>query len=263
MSSFIADVNTYNVCTEQEITNILSHFNSDYIFNLIEDVITNRGDYSYTSDLPNIVNSFENYFNQIKESFNSPHDLEQIEDARLSTYADILKLLSKYFNVEINFDVIEDWYFTTYHIYDFLISRHIPNVVNFYVALILKEKNAIYNTLNLNEVKKNKDISLMYNKKIFKNSKLAVINYNMEDVLSLLSGYDVHLNDIIYKTYHNKSISNMLINTMAQLGDFYREQYVSELTHYNISSTVITLIRIELQKVSAPDDININTMLGN
>ena len=42
MSSFIANTNSYNITTENEISVILSHFEPDYVFNIIRDNISQR-----------------------------------------------------------------------------------------------------------------------------------------------------------------------------------------------------------------------------
>lgn len=156
MSNFIANSNMYNICTENEISVILSHFNREYVFNIIRDNITQRFRYSQLR-MPNIVASFENYFKQLKTMYTDLDQIREIEDARISTYKEIISILSNEFQFQFNYDEIQDYYSAAFYLYSFLVSDFSSNLVTFFSNFILKERNNIYESFNLNDLKKNKD----------------------------------------------------------------------------------------------------------
>lgn len=255
MSGFIANSSAYNVTTENEIAIILSHFNTEYIFDVIKDNIAQKFN-TYQMNMPNVVVSFEQYFKQLQMIYDNPTDRLNIENTRIETYKEILYILSNEFNLEIDYENIQDYYSITYYLYDLLVSGFNNHVVNFFTNYIIKEKNGIYDLLNLGELKKNKDTSTIYNKKIYKNAKVAIINANLEYVIDSMSAFDITFNMILNTIYQDKNMVRMIESVVAPRVDFFKGAYIGILRS-NIRPILLTNIRLEIQRQSMIDDISI------
>lgn len=255
MSSFIANSSAYNITTENEIAVILSHFNTEFVFDIIKDNISQKFN-SYQINIPNVVVSFEQYFKQLQMIYDNPTDRINIENTRIETYKEVLYILGNEFNLEIDFENIQDYYSTAFYLYDLLVSGFNNHVIEFFTNYIIKEKNGIYDLLNLGELKKNKDTSTIYNKKIYKNTKLAVINANLEYVVDAMSAFDITFNMILNTVYQDKNMVKMIESVIAPRVDFFKGSYIG-IMRSNIRPILLTNIRLEIQKQSMVDDISI------
>ena len=76
----------YNISSENNLTELLAHFDSGFVLNIIEDKINMR---QYNS-MPesNIIKSFEENFKVMKEQF--PGDGENINLVRTRVYTEII-----------------------------------------------------------------------------------------------------------------------------------------------------------------------------
>lgn len=248
MSSFNANSQMYNISTENEVAAILSHFNSDFVLGIVDYNFNNRLS-GNVLPIPNIIGSFEQNFKDIKTNYNS--NLLEIERVRLETYKEIIEFICNKYGAKFNYNDDLDLYSSAYYIYDFFISNYYNNLVNFLSTYIYKERNGIYESMGLYELKKNKDSSTIYGKKIYKDIKLAVINANLEYVLQNMMSYDIDIINILYMIY-DKNIAMFLLSIVQfnyLNGDFYKNVYMSILnTEYK--ANLITSIRLEIQKMS-------------
>lgn len=255
MSNFLANNNMYNICTENEISVILSHFNPEYVFNIIRDNISQRFRYSQLR-MPNIVVSFENYFKQLKTIYTDIDQIREIEDTRISTYREIISILSNNFHFKFNYDEIQDYYSAAFYLYSFLVSDFSNNLITFFSNFILKERNNIYESFKLNDLKKNKDNSTIYNKKIYKNNKVAIINANLDFVIDNICVFDITMSDILNSIYADKSIVKFLETSILPIQDFFKTVYVP-IIQSNLKPMILTDIRLNIQAQSMSEDINI------
>lgn len=257
MSGFIAS-SSYNVTTENEIAVILSHFNSEFIFDIIRDNIAQKYNF-YQINMPNVVASFEQYFKQLQMVYDNLDDKVSIENTRIETYKEILNILSSHYDLEIDHDSIQDYYSITYYLYDLLVSGFNNSMITFFTNYIIKEKNTIYDVLQLNNLKKNKDISTIYNKKVYKNTKLAIINANLEYVIDNLCGYDITFNTILNTIYQDKNMIRFIENIVVPRVDFFKSTYVN-MIFSTVRPIILTNIRLEIQKQSMVEDISIMSL---
>lgn len=257
MSGFIADNSTYDILAENQISIILSHFNRDYIFDIIENNIEGRFDFMQAK--PNVIASYETYFKQLVMQYTADLDVQQIEQTREDTYREIIELLSNKFNISIDLTNIQDYYSVAYYLYSFLISDFRNNLVNFFTNYIIKEKNAIYEALNLSEYKKSKDTTTLYNKKVYKNIKLAIINANLEIVLKNICAFDISFDTLLNCIYQDKNMVKYIQSIITPNVDFFKEQYVSCIFS-NLNPMITTAIRMNIQKLSINEEIAIQSM---
>lgn len=245
MSSFIANSQTYNINTENEVASILSHFNSDFIISIVNYNFNNRI-IDTVLPTPNIVTSFEQNFKDIKSRYNT--DIDKIETVRLQTYKEIIDTICSKYGIIFLYNDDLDLYSAAYYIYDFFISNFYNYMIYFLSNYIYKERNGIYESMHLNDLKKNKDSSTIYGKKIYKDIRLAVINANLDYILQNMRTYDINIGNILYTVY-NRNIASFLITILKFDNDFYNTFYMSILDS-EYKSSLITNLRLEIQKLS-------------
>ena len=255
MSSFVTNSNSYNITSEKEISVILSHFEPDYVFGIIKDNITQRFRYNQLS-IPNIVGSFESYFKQLFVTYTDADSINQIQTTRLETYKEIISILCSEFQFRFNYEEVNDLYSAAYYLYSFLVSDFSNNIVSFFGNFIIKERNNIYESLKLNDLKKSKDNSTLYNKKIYKNNKLAIINANLDYVIDNICVFDITLSDMLNNIYNDKNIVKFLENTLLPVYDFFKTVYVPVIQSH-LKPMLLTDIRLYIQTQYISNDINI------
>ena len=250
MSIGLNNLVNYNLTTEAELTSILSNFNTEFIISIITDSIRQRLQINQVTN-NNLVKSYEYYFKDLLNTYED--NKEDIIGTRNTAYIDIIRVICIEYNLTINYENIQDVFSCAYQLYDFLISNFKENIENFYVNFIFKEKNSIYNSLNLGELKKNKDTSTIYNKKIFKNSKLAVISSNIEYVIDAINTMDFSFTDVLNIIYPNdKYLIKTISNIVTPNGVFFKDFIVSAINS-QIKAILLTNIRLKLQQLENYD----------
>ena len=237
----------YIISNEYNITEILAHFDSDYVISTIEDKLEEI-DFASSLIQPNIIASFEENFKLMREQF--PGDESNINAVRIRVYTEIIQILCAKFNLQFNeIDDTIDLYTAAFYAYDFLVCNRNNIMVNFFVSFIRNNKDSLYNALNLDAIKKNKDSSLMYGKKIYADQKYILISANIEKVIKYISSLDIRLVNIFQSTYTNPEIVMFLDNAFADRGNFFNAYYCSIINRPEELPIVITNIRLQLQRM--------------
>lgn len=211
----------YDIISDAEVTNILSHFDSDEILGFVDDSLSRKHMF-YPNNPLNYVSSLETNFSIVY--MNLPSEKERIDSIRDNTYKAIIDKICTYFNLEFN-DVGQDYYTIAFYLYEFFITQFSTNVIRFFTNYIIKEKDYLYNYVGLIDLKKNKDISTTYSKKIHKDPKLAIINANLEYVVDSISLFDISFEDILNLIYIDRNIIDLLINSVSPKGDIFKEHF--------------------------------------
>ena len=237
----------YIISNEYNITEILAHFDSDYIISTIEDKLSEI-DFASSLIQPNIIASFEENFKLMREQF--PGDESNINSVRIRVYTEIIQILCSKFNLQFNeIDDHIDLYTAAFYAYDFLVCNRNNIMVNFLVSFIINNKDSLYSALNLDSIKKNKDSSLMYGKKVYADQKYILISANIEQVIKYIRTLDIRLVNIFQSTYTNPEIVMFLDNAFADRGNFFNTYYCSIINHPEDLPIVITNIRLQLQRL--------------
>jgi len=245
MSGFIAGNIEYNITTESEVAEILSHFNSEYILNVIRDNILRKHNF-YPMNPPNIVMAYDTNFKILQNNY--PEKSVDIENVRIETYKEIIDILCREYQLQFN-DIDQDYYSTAFYLYNFLLSEFSSCLINFFANFIIKEKNSLYDSTGLVDMKKNKDTSTIYNKKIYKNTKLAIINANLEHVIDNICTYDISLNTVLSNIYFDKNIVRHIESVITPIYDFFKTSYVP-IVQSEIKPLLLTNIRFQIQRMS-------------
>ena len=151
----IVGTQPYQINNEYNVIELLAHFDSNYILDILQDKLENI---SFASSLieSNIIGAFESNFKAMNDQFSG--DSQNIRNIREQVYIDIIRILTEKFNLEFNtVDPNIDLYTAAYYLYDFLICNRNNILINFFTAFIVNNKDSLYDALNLEEYKKNKD----------------------------------------------------------------------------------------------------------
>lgn len=248
MSSFTSNLGQYNISTENEVASILTHFDSQYIFNIAKDNLARRYTYNVIP-IANLPSALEQNFKMIEQNYQS--DIAQIRYVKNQTYNEIIDIICNEYKLQFN--AVEDennFYSAAYYLYEFFVSSYMTFMVRFFANYIYRERSAIYESMNLSELKKNKDNNTSYYKKTLKEKdlKLAVINANLDYVIQNLFAYDIDLNTILATT-EPKNIADYISYIVTPTTDFFKSTYVASLSDPNVYPLVMTQIRLEMQKI--------------
>lgn len=260
MSGFIADNSTYNISTDYQMSVILSHFNTEYIYSTIKNWI----DMKYVEPMTrinNIVFGYNENFKQLLFTYTSDLDRQQILDTRNGVYTEIIDLLCKEFGLVYNKEQEEgyDLYTPAFYLFRLLVSEFTDNVKCFFTNFIIRERNSLYTNLDLAQFKKQKDSSTTYNKKRIKNSKIAIIISRLNYVIDNICVYDIPFET--YLTYvcgEDKNMLNYLLNLVSPTNDFFKT-YVAPMLHKDspVRPMIVSDITIALyNQLSNEVDIN-------
>lgn len=244
----IVGTQLYQISNEYNITELLSHFDSNYIFDVLQDKLENI---SFATSLieSNIVASYEANFKAMNDQFQG--DSQNIRNIREQVYTDIIRILTEKFNLQFNtVDPNIDLYTAAYYLYDFLICNRNNIMINFFAAFIINNKESLYNTLNIEDTKKNKDSATAYGKHIYKTDyQFAIISANMVNVINYISTLDVTLLNIFQSTYKDLNLVMFLDNAFADRGNFFKDYYCNVLNNPEELPIIITNIRLALQNL--------------
>ena len=237
----------YEISNEFNITELLSHFDSNYIFDIINDKLDSI-DYSSVLNEPNVVISFEENFKIMNDQY--PGDSHNIREIRNQVYSDIIGLLCKRFNLQFNeADDNIDRYTAAYYLYDFLVCNRNNYMVNFFTSFIINNKESLCRFLNLDEYRKAKDSAAAYGKRIYDDQKYGVISANMPKVINHIATLDISLLNVFQSTYTSPEVIAFLDNAIADRGNFFKNFYCDIFNQPEIMPIVITNIRLALQKI--------------
>ena len=133
-------------------------------------------------------------------------------------------------------------------------SRVLAMVVLYQVELFSK-RNISYdletlisnNTLSIDDFRKSKDSASAYGKRVYQDSKFALISANIPSIINYISSLDISLLNIFQSTYKDITLVQFLDNAFADKGNFFRDFYCSILSKPEELPIVITNIRLALQ----------------
>lgn len=256
MSSFNANLMEYNIITENELAQILSQYDTNYVFSVVDDALKSRFlSVPIVSTRPNAVSAWEQNFKALQAYYGSEGN-SQISSVRQDTYMEIIDTICKEFGLEFTTDETVDIYSAALYLYDFLVCRFSENMINFFTNYIYKERNTIFNALDMADLKKNKDSSTIYSKKIYKDNKLAIINANIDTVMNYICTIDIPFDTVIYNVFGmNSDLANYILNIISSIdNDFFIRAYGS-LLNTDIRSEIITAVRIKLKDVATSHEM--------
>ena len=237
----------YEVSNEFNVTEMLERFDSNYLFDIINDKLENI-DYTAVLPDPNIISSFEENFKAMNDNY--PGDSANIKYIRNQVYMDIINILCNRFNLYFN-DVDEniDLYSVAFYLYDFLVCNRNNLMVSFFTSFIINNKESLSRFLNLEDYRKSRDSSSVYGKRMYTDAQYGIISANMGRVLNHIATLDISLLNIFQSIYTHPEVVEFLDNTISDRGNFFKDFYCSILEQPEILPIIITNIRLSLQRL--------------
>ena len=253
MLSFLTNDKEYELRANNQISVILAQFDSDFVMNVIEDTIAQRLSTFNMIPYPNAVQSYETIFKELTNMY--PTDTENIEETRMLTYRAIIDIITKWFQIDINDnngDEYIDLYTLCYYLYDFFISRFNNYMVAFYDQYIDDQKEEIYNTFHLEDMRKERDMSSNYSRISFgEDDVMAYIVANLPLVLNNLKNLPVTDKYIYQVAYcNNVPVLNLFEDYVSPRTSLF-ETFNKILFNEKLYPTIITHIRIAIQQSHA------------
>lgn len=253
MGQFLQD-STNQIVSEANLSGILAHFNTELIFDIIEDNINNKFN-TYQAISPNIINSYETNFKQLLIGY--PFGNEEIQDVRDKTYYEIIEVLCNKYDLIFNKDIQVDTYSAAFYLYQFLVSSFRNNIVSFFSNFIIKEKNYLYESLQLARFKKDKDSNSIYNKKVYKNPKVGIIISKIDLIVDSICVFDITFDALLRYMTPDKNIIDFILSIVSPNSDFFKDQIVSVMQSDSMRSILLMDIRIAIQNLSQINDVDL------
>lgn len=247
-NQYISNSDIYQVNAERDITVILSRFNTNYIYDCIDNALLAKNTAQFIIPNPNLVRSLEDNFIIMQQNF--PDDKENILACREDTYNEIINYLCSKFNLSFNDNDEIDLYSAAYYLYEFLVSGYLTRLTEFYSKYILQEKNNLYKSFNLDKFKKTTNIN--YNKKLFKDNITSTILIQISYVIDQLLAFDFDMETIVNIVYDNNDIAKFITSIFYDNGYFYNF-YKQDICNPYIKPIIITNIRLFIQNNSISD----------
>lgn len=257
MGSFLLNNQAYNIKAEGQLATILSYFDRNYVFGVMDDILANRMQHFEPIPKANIVNSFEDNFKSTLAGF--PEDKANIDAVREECYRTIIDRLAKAFNFEYRDTDTMDVFSITRLLYDFYVANHDGYIINLLATYIIQEKNMLYKALNMDQFRKDKDVTTINNKKLFDDPQIAIITAHLEYVIQYMMDVDFSMEQILAVTYQNNPyyIASFMQHVFPK-GDFYKDYYCSMVRSPNLNPLIVTYLKIEIQRRCMPDNSPIN-----
>lgn len=251
--SFISNNTEFGIVSDSEITSIIANFSDDMIMDIIHTNAENKfRPYQYY--VGNLIAAIENTFKTNQQNY--PEYYNENMNRREEIYSQILMSLCSLHNLSLHVDENTDLYSLTYFLYDFTISRFTINIINFFANYIVSEANTLYEYLNLNELKKNKDSSSVYSKKLFGgNYKLATIHANIEPVIDSICGFDIDMGTLIMVSTQDANITNLITSNISEISNLFKILFVPYVKDPRYRAILITLVRMRLQELQGSANI--------
>ena len=96
MSGFNANSQMYNIVSENELAEVLSHYSSEFIFSIVDNAMKARYNNVPIATIPNVVGAWEQNFKAIIETYGSESSMEVL-NVRNETYREIISCICREF----------------------------------------------------------------------------------------------------------------------------------------------------------------------
>lgn len=254
MMDFLTNNKEFEIQANNQLSSILGFFDTDNILGLAEDVINQMFDRFDLASRPNMVSSIETNFKTLKAEYSDHWDENErteFYETKFTLYSSIIKMIASKYNLVINqLDTLDlnQLYSLAYYMYDFFVSRFDYYLVSFFTRFLQDEKEDLYNSFNLDSVKKNKDTSTIYGKMIFnQDEKLSVISANIPVIIPSLSYLDIQDEKILQYVYPNNPYVVSLFTTYLSPQISYFNIFTSLLNNERLKTDIMIQVRLRLQ----------------
>lgn len=239
--------------TQNELAVVLSHYSSDFVYSIVQNQIdqTISGITTTINTPPNVVSAWEQNFRAIIDTYGA-ENLAQIQEVRIETYREIIDIICNAFDLNFTQDDV-DLYTAAYSLYEHFVCKLPANIIHFFSRYIYKERVSIYESMGLSDMKKNKDSSTIYGKRMYKDIKLAVINANITKIINnICSSMEFDFATVVTGSIDDKAMSKYILGIVSDKGNFF-QQTIIRMVNTNLPEYV-TGVRFGLQDFAISHD---------
>lgn len=173
-------------------------------------------------DDPNTITNGINYINifdsivkkVIDENYDNPELVNDIKNEKEKVYSDIKSAIEEKLEISIDLEPFlpSEQYDVIHIMYSYFINDYHSNMVEFLTNYIIKNKKSIFNSLIENKSKK--EVTDALAKKLYKNSKDAVIMSNTYKILKCVLQGDIEPMEFLKYLFKNISPTNKVVSDM-------------------------------------------------
>ena len=120
----------------------------------------------------------------------------------------------------------------------------------FFANYIVANSEGLYAAMDLGNMKKNKDTSTVYAKKIFNNPSLAIISANIDAVVTYICGMDISLDQILMGCGLDKRIVDYILTLISDQDNFFRNHFVTTIMDENVKPIHLNNIRFIIRDIA-------------
>lgn len=251
----------YDLEAAGEVSSILSNFSTDFIFDSIDTIMEKNKEIFDLRHNQNFVDELELSFKEALDTY--PSSSEEIKRVRIQSYQEIIKRISQNTGISVFYDPAStDIHYLASMIFDMFVSNYHYYVFNFLYNYIIEQKEAIYSNLGLEKIKRVRDVSTIYNKEMFEDQHLAIINANLVKVLGVISGLDLPSNEVIRIMSKGTYQSQRLFDSIRYLDqniNLFGIMVSPILSSPNLFPSLVSLLNVEIQKTNSIQDKSLIT----
>lgn len=250
-----------SIDTDAAIGTILAHFDTDYIYHVIEDSISYKFR-PFNTPMANIVDVINRQFIGIEN--NSPWLYRKVQEVKAETFREIIRIICDKYNLGINADLTtidsNQLYSLAHILYDLLVSRFTNYMFDFFTSYIINNSDSIYSYL-INDENVKKSIKESGINKKFTNPKFIIIHANMNAVIYNMTSYGIGFNEIINYCLDRGS-AQFVGSIITDNGDFYKNHYVPYILDQQYKADTLTNIKLNFQQKTY-EFVAVNTVENN
>ena len=247
----------FNIVSENSLTEVLAHFNSEFILSIIDQAIANRHNPSAYLSNPNVVDAWDMNFKNLIAYYQTADITERITVLRIDTYKEIIDRICKYHSFNFTIDEV-DLYTVAHYLYQIFVSDFLMHMDTFFANYIVANADGIYMAMDLGNMKKNKDTSTVYAKKIFNNPSLAIISANIDAVVTYICGMDISLDQILMGSGLDKQVVDYILTLISDQDNFFKNHFVTTIMDENVKPIHLNNIRFIIRNIAGVTSENIS-----
>ena len=239
----------FNIVSENELTEVLAHFNTEFIMSIIDSAIMNRTNPTAFASNPNVVDAWNTNFQQIINYYQTSDVTERVNALRVDTYKEIINRICNYHSLNFTIDDI-DLYTAAHYLYQFFVSDYLKYLDTFFANYIITEADGLYDAVGLENMKKSKDSATAYFRKVFANNpKIAVINANINTVVNYICGMDIPFDQLVIKSGLTNQEAQYILSIVSDQNDFFKNHYVTTISNEYVKPIRLNHIRFLIRSM--------------